>query len=163
MRNRNQNLLRLFLWALALGWGAVLFVFSGQNGVQSGNLSRMFTQWLLRLVPSLPWSAAQMEPVLRKIAHFGIFALEGCLLGTAMLCSLRSRSAAVLISASVCAAVAGLNEFHQSFVAGRNAAFTDVLIDTGGALTGILFALLMACLARRIASRRRARRRNVII
>ena len=62
----------------------------------------------------------------------------------------------MLISASVCAAVAGLNEFHQSFVAGRNAAFTDVLIDAGGAFTGILFALLMVCLVRRIASRRRA-------
>jgi len=156
MQNRNNKWLRIILWALALGWGAVLFVFSGQTGPESGDLSRMFTEWLLRVFPGLPWTVRQLEPVLRKLAHFSIFALEGCLLGGAMLLTLRRSAAAVLFSAAACAVVAGLNEYHQSFVEGRNAAFADVLIDSAGALTGILLAALALYMLNR-------RRRNVII
>lgn len=160
MQARRNHALIIIMWLLALGWAAVLFVFSGQNGVKSGELSQRFTHWLLRLFPSLPWSAWELEPILRKIAHFGIFAVEGFLLGVAMQLSLRARLWGALLSIAACAAVAGLNEFHQSFVAGRNAAFTDVLIDSAGATAGILFACLLMFIVRRAAVRRR---RNVII
>ncbi|MFZ2371781.1 MAG: VanZ family protein, partial [Trichococcus flocculiformis] len=33
---------------------------------------------------------------------------------------------------------ASSDEFHQSFIPGRGPAFTDVLIDTAGGLTGII-------------------------
>lgn len=158
MRKRSNGF-KIAMWVLALGWAAVLFVFSGQDGVQSGGLSRAFTQWLLRLFPSLPWSVAQLEPVLRKVAHFVIFAFEGFLLSAAMQLTLRARGRAAGISAVICAGVAGLNEFHQSFVDGRHAALTDVLIDTGGAVLGVLLACLLIWGVRRL----RARRRNVII
>lgn len=159
MREKKSFAWKWVVWVLALGWAVVLFVFSGQNGMKSGELSRRFTQWLLRVVPSLPWSVAQLEPVLRKIAHFGIFALEGFLLCVAMLLSVKSGAWAALISTAVCASVAALNEYHQSFIAGRNAAFGDVLIDTSGAITGILFACLIVYIVRRALKRRR----NVII
>lgn len=154
-----SRILKIGLWVLALGWAAVLFIFSGQNGVQSGSLSHAFTLWLLRVFPSLPWSAGQLEPVLRKLAHFSIFALEGFLLSFAMQYSLPARGWAALCTAAICAAVAGLNEFHQSFIDGRHAAFTDVLIDTAGAVTGIL----ISCLLIFLLFRNRRRRRNVII
>jgi len=38
------------------------------------------------------------------------------------------------------------DEFHQMFVDGRGASFTDCLIDTGGALLGILAALVIYCI-----------------
>ena len=156
MQNGNNRRLCIILWVLALGWGAVLFVFSGQTGPESGNLSRMFTEWLLRVFPGLPWTVWQLEPVLRKLAHFSIFALEGCLLGAAMVLTLRRFAPAILLSAAACAVVAGLNEYHQTFTEGRNASFIDVLIDSAGALAGIMLAALVLYVLKR-------RRRNVII
>lgn len=163
MQKKKNAGLKVFMWLLALGWAAMLFVFSGQNGVQSGNLSRRFTEWVLRILPNLPWTVGQLEPVLRKIAHFAIFALEGMLLCIAMQLSFSSRRRATLLCALLCGCAAGANELHQSFVAGRNAAWTDVLIDSAGAVLGILAASLLLFLLRRIRQRRQARRRNVII
>jgi VanZ family protein len=47
-------------------------------------------------------------------------------------------------------AYAGTDEFHQSFVPGRSAAFSDVLVDAGGAaLAAILFWSVSLSQARR--------------
>lgn len=157
MLKKRKPALSLLFWLLALGWAAVLFFFSGQNGAESGDLSRRFTEFLLKLFPGLPFSAAQLEPVLRKMAHFGIFAVEGFLLGMAAMSGARRPLAGAALSAGICAAVAALNEYHQSFSDGRVCALGDVAIDTGGALCGIAFALAVLALAGKIG------RRNVII
>lgn len=157
MLKKQKSVRILLLWLLALGWGALLFFFSGQNAADSGDLSRRFTEFLLRLFPWLPVSARDLEPVLRKMAHFGIFAVEGFLLGLAVMCGAGRRLAGAGLAAGVCAALAALNEFHQSFSDGRVCALGDVAIDTGGAVCGILLALAVLAVGDRIA------RRNVII
>ena len=42
----------------------------------------------------------------------------------------------------VCLLVAATDEFHQTFVASRGAAATDVMIDSGGAILGLLIGAL---------------------
>ena len=163
MGERRRPLLSVFLWIAAIGWGALLFYFSGQSGLESGELSLRFTRFVLRTFPFLPYSVEVLEPVLRKCAHFGIFGVEGFLLASAMMTTLRERAVGGALAALVCAIVAVLNEYHQSFSDGRSCEVRDMLIDTGGALTGVLFAALVVCLALRFAHRARGRGENVII
>ena len=44
----------------------------------------------------------------------------------------------------ICFIYACTDEFHQSFVSGRTSEFTDVLIDTAGAVVGIIVAKLVS-------------------
>ena len=44
----------------------------------------------------------------------------------------------------ICFIYACTDEFHQSFVNGRTSEFTDVLIDTAGAIIGIIVAKLVS-------------------
>ena len=154
MRNRRNPMIRTLLWIAVVGWGVVLFYFSGQDGVESGELSMRFTRFVLRLFPSLPYSAQVLDPILRKCAHFCIFAVEGFLLASAMMATLRKRIVGCALTVLACAAVAALNEFHQTFSVGRSCEVRDMLIDTGGAVTGVLFAALLFFLILRAAGRR---------
>ena len=163
MKTWHRPKLSVLFWLAAAAWCGVLFFFSGQSGVESGDLSMRFTQWVLRTFPFLPYAAEVLEPILRKCAHFGIFAVEGALLGSAMMTCLRERTMGGLLAALCCAVIAALNEYHQSFAEGRSCEFRDMLIDSAGGATGVLFAALALYLAFRILQRSAPRGDNVII
>jgi len=154
MRNRRSRVLTALLWCAALGWIAVLFFFSGQSAEQSGSLSLLVTEFVLKLFPSLPFTVEQLHPFLRKLAHFTIFGLEGFLLALAVRRSYNRKWIGGMLSLGSCALLAVLNEYHQSFSAGRSCELRDMLIDTAGALTGIFFALLVRRIRKYIARRR---------
>ena len=149
----------VLLWIAALAWGSTLFFFSGQNANESGRLSLKVTQYVMRIFPSLPFSLDELHLIVRKTAHFCIFALEGFLLGLAMMQTLSKRWLGGVLATVSCAVVAVLNEYHQSFSEGRSCEVRDMLIDSAGALTGVLVGALLlyliGCFARR--------KRNVII
>ena len=73
MRRPKHPVRIILLWALALGWIAALFFFSGQNAEESGSLSMWATEVLLRLCPWIPLDAAALHPIIRKLAHFCFF------------------------------------------------------------------------------------------
>jgi len=84
-----------------------------------------------------------------KVAHFGEYAVLGFALAGALRRDAPRRwPAAALIVASVAAAAlyGASDEYHQRFVAGRDAAFSDWLADVSGATAG---ALASAVLVRR--------------
>lgn len=84
-------------------------------------------------------AAAVAEFFLRKLAHVIEYALLGCCLVWAMLKLTHLRfPPAALLSLSACAGYAALDECHQLFVQGRGPRPQDVLLDTCGALAGIL-------------------------
>lgn len=59
------------------------------------------------------------------------------------------------ITAFFAAAVyAATDEIHQLFVAGRSGRFSDVLIDSSGALLGVLIFALIVRIVKRIHRRR---------
>lgn len=157
-RARRGWLPLMLMWAAAAAWIAVLFFFSGQTGAQSGDLSLRVTRLILRAFPFIRASAEALDPVVRKLAHFGIFAVEGFLLGMAMMRTLRRVGLGVLLATPICAAMAVLNEYHESFIEGRTCSLRDMAIDSGGALAGILLAALICALLRA-----RRKKRNVII
>ena len=127
-----------------------IFVMSAQDGDDSGALSNGFLSTVLaRLVESLHperfgWS---VELVLRKCAHmfeFFCLSITSFLFFGELLNAQRHR----LLQCSVAALAwsflyACTDEWHQTFVPGRAGRFTDVLIDSCGALIGVLLALLL--------------------
>lgn len=147
------------LWVFALAWAAMLFFFSGQNANESGRLSLKVTEYVMKLFPSLPFELDQVHIFVRKTAHFCIFALEGFLLGLAMMKTLPERWLGGALAILSCAVVAVLNEYHQSFSVGRSCEVRDMIIDSCGALLGVLVGALLLYLIDRISRRKR----NVII
>lgn len=139
---QKRRLLGIVLWVLALGWVAVLFVLSGQSGAASSDLSMRFTRLVLRMLPFLDISAAALEPVLRKLAHGGIFAVEGFLLGMAAMHSL-GRGRGFCLAAPACGLMAVFNELHQMYSPNRSCELRDMGIDFAGALAGICAAWLI--------------------
>ena len=158
MQRKHRTLLQILYWVLAVGWIAVLFLLSGQNAEESSELSGWFIGLIRGIFPFNRIPADQMSFVVRKMAHFCIFALEGFLLCIAMTESLRDRSAGAVLTVIVCTALAAGNEIHQMFSEGRSCEGRDMLIDTSGALLGIGAALLLLLLIRKWKQARRKRR-----
>ena len=105
----------LWAWAPVLLWAGLIF------GLSS--------------VPDLGTGLGTWDIVLRKLAHFGEYAVLGLLLGRAL-----GREP---LAALAGAAYAATDELHQHFVPGRRAAFRDVAIDTAGVLVGVALARLV--------------------
>lgn len=149
-------LLSLALVLLIMG---LIFYFSAQTGEQSGNssgrLDSLFIRWLFPDFAALsPTERAalllRVDFAVRKTAHL----LEFAALGFALRLHLQavSRWRAVrrpqLLAWAIGSLYAVTDELHQFFSAGRAPRLTDVMIDSLGALLGVLFFLLCAALFR---------------
>ncbi len=66
----------------------------------------------------------------------------------------------ILLSVLWCALFAASDEFHQLFVIGRYSSPLDVLLDTCGSATGIMFIVLILYLIRHAKSRREKSRHS---
>lgn len=71
---------------------------------------------------------------LRKCAHATAYFVLALLLINALTISKVNLKKALIITIIVCFLYACTDEYHQTFVDGRTGQFTDVLIDTTGAL-----------------------------
>ena len=140
---RGRRLPRGFLpWLCAtLGVMALITWFSSQPAVDSDQLSRGLALQLLEALGIPQARLGTANHLLRKAAHFSIYALLGlCMSGT---WSFQRRLSLFPTALGCCAAFAALDEFHQSFVPGRGPQVTDVLLDSCGAAAGcVLFTLL---------------------
>ena len=100
----------LSAWLPVVVWAAVIFAFSS--------------------VPSLATDLDTWDTILRKIAHVTEYAILGALLTRAV------RRPGLALALAV--AYAASDEVHQLFVEGRHGSPLDILIDTAGALAGVL-------------------------
>jgi VanZ family protein len=130
-------------WLLVLAWYAVIFWFSAQPGeisdAQSGAVERL--------------AGVEAAMPIRKSAHVLLFFGLGVFSCPALWLRGLRRVRLVLATVGLCAALAGLDEFHQFFVPERAALLSDVGLDTLSAAVGA--AICAALLAK---WRSRARR-----
>ena len=133
---------------LAAGWICVLFFFSGQSGADSGSLSLKLTKFLFGPLIRRGAELQTLHHIVRKLAHMGVFAVEGFFLASALLRAV-NRKKALLISLAVCVMLAVANELHQLTAVARSCSPVDMLIDSAGAVLGILFAALIHWLMQR--------------
>ncbi len=110
---RRTIIRRPLAWSAVALWLAFIFYWSAQSSLPE------FDQ-------SLP------DLLLKKGAHVAVFAVLALLTYRALRHD-TGHVVALVSAAAVAVGYGALDEFHQSFVAGRNAAALDVLIDTAGA------------------------------
>ena len=81
--------------------------------------------------------------IIRKCAHFTEYAVLGMTVVYAFGERLKKAKRIIPIALAICAFYAVTDEFHQHFVPMRVGSISDVLLDSAGALTGIVIFLLL--------------------
>lgn len=131
----------LFL-LLSLGVTAFIFARSLQPGEESEAESGFFV-WLIQLLGFGGTDAGFLEHLVRKTAHFVEYACLGGVLACFWRGVLLRHGPAGLLAGITAAAVASVDETIQLSVPGRTGQFSDVLLDTAGAVTGVAVVLLI--------------------
>ena len=131
--------------------GCIAFIFS--NSMQIGDVSETASGRVLLLMKKvftrlgMPGAANHLtDHIVRKLAHFCEYALEGFLL---MLCMrVYTRNYIWHISVPLLGGVltALADETIQIYSPGRSSQVTDVWLDSAGVLAGILAALVLMAL-----------------
>jgi len=127
-------------WLPLVLWMTVIFGASSSFG-RPESTSRFVRPILLWLNPRMSEETInKVHYAVRKTAHFVEYSMLGLLLWRAVyydpaLASWRSRS--FFLALLLAALYAASDEFHQSFVPGRDASVRDVTLDTCGAGFGL--------------------------
>ena len=141
---------------IVIAVAAAIFYFSAQNATESSKTSGVFLRIILELFPGFNsmTRAAQtdmiesMMTVIRKCAHFSIYAFLGFWLLFLVRQYRPKHAIPITVASSFLYAIT--DELHQHFVPGRSCQIIDVFIDTAGALTGGLVALLLVAIWRKV-------------
>jgi VanZ family protein len=135
--------MRRFLryWLPLLLWLGVIFL--GSTDLMSAeHTSRFIVPFLRWLRPDIsPERLASIHFIVRKCAHVIEYAVLALLLLRAAVCMANLKRSMPILHVSVwvaCLFVAAADEFHQTFVASRGALIGDIMIDSGGAILGLL-------------------------
>lgn len=94
----------------------------------------------LSSIPNLAISSGWSDAWFRVVAHAGEYAVLTVLIFQAMQMHLFQLTRSQLCSLSVVCAIiyAFSDEWHQSFVPTRQASVSDLFVDTGGSILGVL-------------------------
>ncbi|MGN1098562.1 MAG: VanZ family protein [Clostridia bacterium] len=152
-----RTIVTIILWIIVIAVMIGIFCFSAQDATQSNQTSGGFARAVLGIFPFFKNmdAAAQTElvtsimTVVRKCAHFTIYAFLGFWL--LFLVRRYTNRKAVPITVAAAFLYAITDEIHQLFVPGRSGQFKDVCIDTAGAFTGALIALLIIIVWRKLS------------
>ncbi len=148
-------MIRILLGVLILSNLFVIFSFSGESGVESGQRSKSVTGWLAHVTvrdfedrspAEQDAIIARMHPTVRKLAHMAEFGLLCGLIILFLQTWKLPYCKSVFFALLFTALIASLDEFYQyAQGAGRAGQISDVLIDLLGAL---LVSLTLFCIIR---------------
>ena len=140
--------MRSFLknWLPVIVWVGVIFL--GSTDLMSAeHTSRFIVPFLRWLKPDISAETlASIHFIVRKCTHVAEYAVLGLLLlraATLIANSKRSISILYLSVLGVSVIVAATDEFHQTFVVSRGASVRDIMIDTSGAVLGLVIASII--------------------
>ena len=136
----------VFSWVLVLITMLIIFNFSAQPGKQSSAMSEGAVVQILGIVMDkeeiTPPVISKFQLPIRKLAHFGIYMLLGFCMISAFEKTFKIKLwLNAVLSELACVLYATSDEFHQSFSENRGPSVVDVLIDSSGAIVGILMFL----------------------
>lgn len=133
---------KVLSWLLVILWMSLIFFQSHKPAAESNSLSKGVTQVIVETVekidPDIDINVSSFNHILRKNAHFFSYLVLAVLVANALKSSGINGSRLILLAFLICVLYAMSDEFHQLFVPGRGGQIKDVLIDSGGALIGIL-------------------------
>ncbi len=134
---------KILRWIPAILVMALIFYMSSKTGGESKAQSAGIARIILDFFGIDESKIRPLIVILRKSAHFFLFAALGVSVFYA-LCGYKIKSAKIfLVCASLCLSYAISDEFHQSLVPGRGPLVTDVFIDFSGSLFGSGIAMLI--------------------
>lgn len=157
-----KTFLRAFLKPLsfipAIVMMYVIFSFSSQDGTASGNLSYQVSEFIVETVNEaleLGWTDGEEEyyiqkihyPV-RKMAHMAEYFLLAVSVSFPLYVYGVRGIWLPLLAGAICVGFACLDEYHQSFVAGRGPSKKDVAIDSIGAAAGVILMQILCFIGR---------------
>jgi len=141
---------RVPAWVLVLVWMGVIAYLSHQPVYESNELSSAVAAVAIRAVAEVvPEATVVVNPglmnhIVRKGAHVVAYMVLGFLVLNAQYASgaigVKSLAATMLI----CVLFAASDEWHQTFVPGRGGQMSDVLLDSVGAVVGIVLRKVTA-------------------
>lgn len=151
---------RTILGILILINCAIIFMFSNQIADDSTVTSSRVVNFISEIIPAIknmqePDKTILKEqiltPIVRKGAHFSIYTMLGMLtISFAQTLKNKKQYQLIIYSLLFCIFYASTDEFHQYFIPGRSAEIRDVLIDSLGSLTGIIFVIIVLAIVKRI-------------
>lgn len=145
------KVIRFILVLLLILTFGMIFNFSNQDSEKSGSTSQKVTEAITKDIKAIQELNKnekarvidKIEDVIRKIAHFSLYALVGFLL-MALFSTYNINEKNKIISTIIIGAIYAISdEFHQSFISGRSGQVSDVFLDTLGVTVGGLFILLI--------------------
>ena len=165
-----RALLKPFSFLPALLMMYLIFSFSSQDGTASGNLSYQISGIIVESANEafeLHWSGSEIDyyierlhrPV-RKLAHVTEYVLLAVSISFPLYVYGVRGLWLPLLAGGFCVGFAALDEYHQSFVAGRGPSKKDVGFDSIGILAGVLMVQFLCFLGRVTIFRPLARRRK---
>lgn len=136
MRSRNIN----YRWIPVILWMSLIFILSHQDATRSSQLSGGLMTAVMDALAGL-FKGISIQPetlhfILRKGAHFTAYLVLGLLAAYAQEPKRRKEWLWTLI---ICIVYAVSDEYHQTFIPGRSGELRDVLIDSAGSFTGLVF------------------------
>lgn len=147
---------------------ALIFRFSAQTGTESAKLSSKVSRYVVtgtEHVFGIRFTQEQMEQAVeqihhyvRKLAHMTIYFVLAVSVAFPLYVYGVRGIWLMLIAGMVCIGYAGLDEYHQSFVAGRGPSVNDVAIDGIGVFLGIIFTRIIGWTGRMTIFRPLSRR-----
>ena len=150
---KNLILKRIFFLIMLLIAFYIIFNFSAQNGIESGNLSKKVTTFIVEMFSKVKnmdvnlklHYIEKLHPIIRKLAHFSIYTVGFSVMGFMCTFDIKNRFKLV-VSILIGITYAITDEFHQSFTPGRGPSVRDVCIDSAGVLTGIFIMIFIILL-----------------
>lgn len=135
MRDKSKKIIR---WCLLVCWMGFIFYMSHQSGEKSSEQSQ-FVLYIFNLIGlNLDSYLGDLATfIIRKGAHFTEYFILFILAYNVVSLYVDNKKARIY-SILIVFLYACSDEFHQSFIPGRAAAFKDVMIDTSGGLLGYI-------------------------
>ena len=145
-------LLKPFSFIPAILMMSLIFSFSSQNGTESSQLSEKVARGIFITIDHVMdrgWDDEKIQELadeyqypVRKLAHMTEYFLLAIAVSFPLYVYRIRGFWLFLLAGIICVGFAGLDEYHQSFVAGRGPSVRDVCIDSSGAFIGIILVQL---------------------
>lgn len=136
----------LRFWLPVIVWMGIIFYLSHQPATSSSELSTGLTMLMINtfqsMFPLIDINISSIHIIIRKLAHFGAYLILAYLVMRALTHYLVLNLKMIVIALFICIIYAISDEVHQLFIDGRSGEVRDVLIDSIGAIVGIMVYIL---------------------
>jgi VanZ family protein len=156
--------IKYYSWLPAVLIMLIIFYFSSKPADLSDQSSLTITHTMVNIYETISnnqlpevkriETVYSLDHIVRKTAHFIEYAMLAAAFAFHFTLWTKRKRYRWFLPVLLAGIYAATDEYHQTFVEGRSGQLSDVLLDTAGAITGVvIFVLLMSLISRLHASR----------